>query len=401
MTTAAARSVRVAYLDLANGVSGDMTLACLAHAGRRCGTDVEEAIVSAVATLPLDVTVDFVDDERSGISCLRAEVKTTGERHTASQLRDAIGAARLTPAARSRALRALDELVRAEAVVHDVDPSQVHLHELASADTAADLVGAAAGFDALDVERVACAAVPVPAGWISAGHGVLPVPAPATLEILRGARLLGRDDDEELVTPSGAAILVAHGASYGPLPELVLEAVGVGAGGRVRTASGRPNICRVLIGTTPPAGALPTETCVILEANIDDQTPETLGHAIETLVADGALDAWVEPIVMKKSRPAFKLCVLVSPVDEPALTEAFFRYTTTLGVRRRETTRSVLDREEITVEVEGIDVRVKLGRLDGDVVTVSPEYEDCARVAEATGLSLRAVLERATRLAGA
>jgi uncharacterized protein (TIGR00299 family) protein len=385
---------RVAYLDLANGVSGDMTLACLAHAGRRTGVAVEDAIADAVSSIPLEASVTFVDDERGGITCLRAEVKTTQTRHTANELRAAIEATDIAATAKDRALRALEILVAAEARVHGVDADEVHLHELASADTAADLVGAAVGFEALRIERVAAAAVPVPTGWIRSGHGPLPVPAPATLEILLGARLRGVDMTDELVTPSGAAILVAHEASFGPAPEMVLETVGVGAGSRI---GDRPNVCRVLIGNA----TVISPTCVLLEANIDDQTPESLGYAIERLIAEGALDAWVQPIVMKKSRPAFLFSVLVGHDDEARITESFFRNTTTLGVRRREVERTALDRGSVTVSVEGLDVSVKIGRLDGEVVGVAPEFDDCVRVAEATGLSLKDVFAKATELAEA
>jgi uncharacterized protein (TIGR00299 family) protein len=388
---------RLAYLDLANGVSGDMVLAALAHAGRRSGTSVDNAIIDAVASLSLDVTVSFVDDERGGMSCLRADVKEDGSRYTARQLRDALTAADVSESVRARALRAMELLVAAEGSVHGVDPDEVHLHELASADTAADLLGAAAGFDALRIDRVAAAPVPVPSGWIRSGHGPLPLPAPATLEILRGASLRGVDGEEELVTPSGAAILVAHDATFGPLPELVLSTVGIGAGSRIGE---RPNICRVLIGEEVALEAN-VERCVILEANIDDQTPEAMGYAIDTLIAEGALDAWVTPIVMKKSRPAFQLCVLMHPSDEPSLTEAFFRLTTTLGIRRRETTREILDRTDITVDIEGHPIRVKVARHRGAVVNVAPEFDDCATMADLTGLPLEAVFDRATELARA
>ncbi len=386
---------RTGYVDLASGVSGDMLLACLTHVGRRLGEPVEDAIVDAVGSLGLDTHVTFLDEERSGMRCLRADVKTGPERYTASELRTTLGRADVDDAVRERATAALDLLVAAEASVHGVDPEDVHLHELASADTAADLIGAAAGFAAMGIERVAAAPVPVPSGWITSGHGKLPLPAPATLEIFGGVALRGVDATTELVTPSGAAILVAHGATFGPLPELVLEAVGIGTGSRASDDAGRPNICRLLVGeaVAPPANV---ERCVVLEANIDDQTPESMGHAIDTLVAAGALDAWVTPIVMKKTRPAFKLSVLVSPDDEPRIGEVFFRSTTTLGIRRLETTRVVLEREIMHVDVDGVDVRVKIARSHGEVVNVAPEADDCAAVADVTGQGFAEIAERAT-----
>jgi uncharacterized protein (TIGR00299 family) protein len=385
---------RVAYFDLANGISGDMALAALAHAGRRIGTDVESAIADAVASIPLSCTVTFVDDERRGLACLRAEVKTDGRRHQPAALRDAIGSAAVSEPVRMRALAALEALVGAEALVHGSAPEDVHLHELASADTAADLVGAAVALEALGVTSVAAAPVPVPSGWITGEHGALPLPAPVVLELLRGARLRGVDATSELVTPSGAAILRAHDAAFGMLPELVLDAVGIGGGMR---DTERPNVCRVLVGVgaeAPTAARL--QTCVVLEANIDDQTPEAIGHALELLIERGALDAWVTPIVMKKSRPAFAVSVLVHPDDEERIANEIFRHTTTIGLRRRTVVRRVLDRELLTVVVSGKDVRVKIARLEGDVVNIAPEFDDCAEVARATASTLEDVLREAS-----
>ncbi len=390
---------RLAYFDLANGISGDMALAALVHAGRRIGVDVEGAITDAIATIPLSCSVTFLDDERGGLACVRAEVKTDGAKHQAGALRDAIASAEVSDGARARALCALDALVGAEARVHGSAPEDVHLHELASADTAADLVGAAVGIEALGVASVAAAPVPVPSGWISGEHGVLPLPAPVVLELLRGARLRGVDATSELVTPSGAAILMTHHATFGLLPEMVLEAVGIGGGTR---QSERPNVCRVLIGQATTLGSSArTETCVVLEANIDDQTPESLGHALEKLLALGALDAWVTPVVMKKSRPAFAVSVLAHLNDEERIACEIFRHTTTIGLRRRTVVRRVLDREIVTISISGHDVRVKIARLEGAVVNVAPEFDDCAAVSRATGMTLDDVLVHASAAARA
>lgn len=371
---------RVAYFDLANGISGDMILAALAHAGRKLGIDVEGSIVRTIDSLDLDCTVTFVDDERGGIACVRAEVKTAPERYSAKRLRAAIEGADLTARPRDNALRSIDSLVNAESAVHGTDPEGVHLHELASSDTAADIAGAASGLDALGVTAVHAAPVPAPNGSIETQHGTLPLPGPATLELLAGAPLRGVDSSDELVTPTGAAILVGHGATFGPLPEFTFEVAGVGGGQR---SSAVPNISRVLIGQRPAQPNL--ESCVLLETNIDDQSPEAIGHAVEQLVDAGALDAWVMPIVMKRSRPAFLLSVLVKHEDEPRITEVVFRETSTLGIRRRDTTRWVLDREMITVDVGGRRIRVKVGRLGSEIVNVAPEFSDCVAAAVVTG----------------
>jgi uncharacterized protein (TIGR00299 family) protein len=247
----------------------------------------------------------------------------------------------------------------------------------------------------LDVTTVAAAPVPVPIGHIDSEHGRLPLPAPVTLELLAGASIRGVDATTELVTPTGAAILVAHDAHFGPVPQITLEATGVGGGTRDTQA---PNICRVLVGT--PAGSVANiDTVVLLETNIDDQTPESLGHAVETIIRTGALDAWITPILMKKTRPAFLLSVLVRPADEPRIVEGMFRHTTTLGVRRRETTRWSLDRSELYVRIDEQDVRVKVATLGDEIVNVAPEFGDCVDAADRSGRSVDDVYEQAKALA--
>lgn len=303
-------------------------------------------------------------------------------------LREALS--RLGDPVRTRALLGLDLLVAAEAAVHGCDPSEVHLHELGTADTAADLAGAAVALHSLGISQVSAAPVPLGTGWAQTDHGPIPLPGPVVLHLLRGAVVDGVPAGSETVTPTGVAILVAHDASFGPMPTMQILATGTGAGSQELD---HPNVCRVLVGEPVPGGSL--ETVVLLEANVDDQTPEALGHAIRALLDDGALDAWCTPIVMKGSRPAVAVSVLVRAPDEPRVVRTLFRATSTLGVRRRETDRWVLPREVVTVEVMGRRVRVKLGLLDGQVVTVSPEYADCAQVAQELGLPLDDVYAQA------
>jgi pyridinium-3,5-bisthiocarboxylic acid mononucleotide nickel chelatase len=384
---------RIAYVDLASGASGDMLLAALADAG------AADAIATAVDTIPLDCSVSFQTGRRGPLRCTLADVRTDGARHTVAELRSAIAKAGAGDAPTGAALRGLDALVDAEAAVHGIEPSEVVLHELGSSDTAADLLGAAVGFAALGVREVHAAPVPVARGWTGSDHGPIPLPAPATLQLLRGAPLQGVDSDVELVTPTACAILVGHHATFGIAPPMVLEDLGTGGGAR---DTERPNVCRVLIGSPQSTGGLALETNVLLECNIDDQSPEALGWAMDALLRAGALDVWCAPIVMKKSRPAFQLSVLASPADEHRILEVLFRETTTLGTRRREVSKWVLPREELHVPVRGTNVRVKVGRLHGEVVNIAPEFDDCATVAERSGASLKEIYaeasERARRL---
>ncbi len=388
--------MRLAYFDLASGASGDMILAALADAGRGLGIDVEGAITDAVLSLGMGSTVTFVDDERGGLACVRAEVKTDDVVHRPARLREAIESADVDPLVRRKALDALDSLVGAEAIVHGRAPDEVHLHELGTADTPADLIGASAALHTLGVAEVFAAPVPAPSGWVDSAHGRLPLPAPVTLELLKGATLRGVDATTELVTPTGAAILVAHGAVFGPLPEMHLYATGVG-GGTQDTEN--PNICRVLIGSRARHPGPRLDTCVLLETNIDDQTPQSLGHAVEAIISAGALDAWVTPILMKKTRPAFLLSVLVSPSDESKIVESVFRNTTTLGIRRRETTRWSLDRSETIVRLHGLDVRVKVARFGNDIVNIAPEFRDCVAVSDRLGIPVKDIYAQAAALA--
>lgn len=383
---------RLVWFDLASGAGGDMLIAALVHAARREGLDVTTPVRAAVEGLGLGCSIDFRDVD-AGSLAIHADVTTDGASFSPAQMKDALERTRASGRAKSRALAVVDLLVGAEARVHGVNPADVHLHELGSADTAADAIGTAVALDEMGISEVAAAPVPMPSGWIRTDHGPLPLPAPATLEILRGAPVVGTSATTELVTPTAAAVLVAHDCSFGPLPAITLHAVGAGAGSTQREV---PNICRAFVGERIAASdAVAVETVVTLETNIDDQTPEALGYAIERLIGAGALDAWVTPITMKKSRPAFLLSVLVHAADEAAILDVIFRETTTLGVRRRETTRWVAEREVIVVDVAGEHVRVKVRRLRGEVVGASPEFDDCVRVAQASGAAMRDVYDAA------
>jgi uncharacterized protein (TIGR00299 family) protein len=386
-------SARTVYFDLASGAGGDMLIAALVHAGRSSGHDIARDVSAVISELGLGCAITFADVRTGGLASLHANVSTDGASFTPIQLRDAMARTGAGERATARACAVIDLLVEAEAKVHGVDAADVRLHELGSADTAADAIGAAVALERLGVESVTAALVPMPRGWISSDHGPLPIPAPATVEVLKGARVVGVDAGAELVTPTAAAILVAHGCVFGTMPAISLDAVGTGAGTARRAV---PNLCRAFIGPPVAAGDVATEPVVQLDANIDDQTPEGVAHSVDRMLAAGALDAWITPIVMKKSRPAFQLSVLMHPADEAAIVDVVFRETTTLGIRRRETTRWVADREEIVVQVAGQCVGVKVARLRGELVGTSPEFDDCVRAAEVTGVPLKDIYVEAT-----
>jgi uncharacterized protein (TIGR00299 family) protein len=284
----------------------------------------------------------------------------------------------------------LDRLIAAEASVHGVALEEVVLHELGGDDTLIDVCGVVALLDALGVDTLACAPLPLGTGPGSVGsaHGQLPIAAPATVTLLAGLPVVGVETSAELVTPTAAAILATLVDAWGAAPAMTLDATGTGAGSR--ELADRPNVCRVMLGTV--AAATPrTDTVVQLEANVDDMVPELVPDVLAACMAAGALDAWAEPIHMKKGRPGLLLGVLARPEDQQHLAATLLRHATTLGVRVRPVTRYVADRALREVLIDGHVVRVKLGMLDGEVVNVAPEHDDCAAVAARTGRPVKQI----------
>ena len=280
----------------------------------------------------------------------------------------------------------------AEGAVHGIDPERVHFHEVGAVDAIGEVCGVALALEALGIERVVCSPLPVGRGFVEAAHGRLPLPAPATLELLRGAPLVGVELGVELVTPTGAALVAALAEAFGPLPAMTLESVGYGAG--TRELPDRPNVVRVLVGVAAPAPAGAGRVSLI-EANLDDLLPELAPDAAAACFAAGALDVWTSPAQMKRGRPGFVLSALARPGEERAVARAMLRETSTLGVRIARLDRVELERESRTVEVAGEPVRVKVGRLEGRVVNLAPEHADCERAARITGAPVKTVWARA------
>jgi len=370
----------IAYLDCVGGLAGDMLLAALLDAGAP-----EEALREVPGRLGLDgVSIHVERVERHGISALHVDVaseRPAGERSWPS-LRDQVAAA----AVPERALRVLERLAEAEADVHGIPVEEVHFHELGAVDTLVDVVGAVTLLDELRVERVVCSPLPAGRGVVRTEHGVLPLPAPATTALLAGAPLFGVDLEAELVTPTGAALASTLADGWGPLPPMTLERVGYGAG--TADWAERANLVRVLLGRDVEAGETDV---VLLETNLDDLVPELVPDAVERCFAAGALDVWTAPVGMKKGRPGVVLSALARPAAEAAVARAILEETTALGVRVARLRRYELEREERSVALDGRVVRVKLGRLDGRIVNVAPEHDDCLAVARATGASVKSV----------
>ena len=376
--------MKTIFFDCFSGASGDMIIAALIDAGAS-----ERAITDAVRTLPIDVW-DLSTEERvkggirAAVLFTACDVSPVARDH--KDIVSMLERTELPARVRERSLDAFRILAEAEARVHGVPVDAVHFHEVGSEDAIIDIVGACAALEDLGPERVVVSSIATGRGYTESMHGTIPLPAPAVVEILTGAELYERGD-RELITPTGAALLASWADSFGPMPRMTLSTVGYGAG----TADLEwPNVLRVIVGESE--GATRSEiTTEFLETNIDDMSPELLPYVIERVLEAGALDAWTTPVHMKKGRIGAVLSVLIERGDSQAILDVLFRETTTFGVRISSVDREILDRKEIEVTVAGQHVRIKVGYRNGNMVSASPEYEDAAAVARATGMPLKDV----------
>ena len=390
--------MRIAYLDCASGISGDMLLGALIDAG--VGLDAMRRAIDSLELPGCRLTVDEV--RRGGFRAARATVHVEAEqtaRHLADILR-ILGRANLTDTQKKHAETVFHRLAEAEAAVHGIDVEQVHFHELGAVDTIVDVVGAVVGFDLLGVERIVASPIPTGSGTVRISHGTVSVPAPATAELLRGVPLAESSVKAELTTPTGAAVVTTLAHAFGPMPAMTLETIGRGAGGR--DLAEQPNLLRLLVGKTPHAtgaAAWPIEADEVwlLETNLDNATGEEIGYCIDRLWHAGALDVWTTSIQMKKNRPGVMLSVLGRLADAAALEAILFRETPTLGVRRRAVGRHVLQRKACEVVTPWGAVAGKLRRLPDGTEQFSPEYESCRATAERAGVALHEVHEAARR----
>jgi uncharacterized protein (TIGR00299 family) protein len=360
-----------------------MLVGALADAGAD-----QEAIAAAVASMNAGATVSFEKVKRAGIGATKYHVhagEQKSHRHLSHIVR-MIEGAELSPRARENAIAVFRRLGEAEASVHQVAIEKVHFHEVGAADSIADIVGACVAFDSLAVEKIVCSPVNVGSGTVNTEHGVLPVPAPATARLLEGAPAYARGPEMELTTPTGAAVAATLASAFGPMPAMKIARSGFGAG--TRDFAGQPNVLRVLLGE--PTGATEALSVSVIEANIDDLSPQILAYAAERLMDAGALDVSIEAITMKKGRPGHLLRVIAQPRDCERLSQILFAETTTLGVRTYTAERIVQERGVTTVETRWGSVRVKAS-TEG----FAPEYEDCRRLAQAAGVALKTVIAEA------
>src|SRR6202158_6125859 len=432
--------MRIAYLDCFSGISGDMFLGALVDAGVS-----PKLLEDTVAALDIGARIEISRVLRAGISATKVDVYAhgekdlprevfleqrehahehehphvwwrgsapprTGQRPVPTQehhvhgrglkeIRAIIEKASIRNTAKATAIRIFEALGEAEAEIHNTSIEQVHFHEVGAVDALVDIVCAAVGAESLAVEEWVCSPLNVGGGTVKCAHGTLPVPGPATLKLLQDAPVYSSGPQVELVTPTGAAIVKMLSARFASFPAMKIEKAGYGAG--TRDFPDHPNLLRLTIGEAVPSDEASTsrntsnERITVLEANLDDLSPQLLAYAMERLLAEGALDVFSVPVQMKKSRPGAMLTVLAKMEDANRLTKTIFAETTTLGVRRREEQRQTLARRWETVDTTWGPVRIKIANMNGSVSNYAPEYEDCRTLAEAQHVPLRTVMQEA------
>jgi pyridinium-3,5-bisthiocarboxylic acid mononucleotide nickel chelatase len=434
--------VKIAYLDCFSGISGDMFLGALVDAGVPL-----DILQDAVSSLDLGAKLELRRVDRSGIDSAKVDVLTpegelvevahgavagghehsdardhehsrshdhdhphdhphehshaAGEPHvhgrSLSRIEEIISGSTLDDGVKTIALKAFRLLGHAEAKIHNVAVETIHFHEVGAVDAIADIVGVSAGCHWLGVERWICSPINVGGGHVHCAHGKFPVPAPATLELLRDLPVYSSGLKKELVTPTGAALLRALNVTSSNFPAMSMSATGYGAGSK--DIAGQPNVLRLVVGDATVAGVQTNDAAKnrvgIIETTIDDATPELLSYVADCLLAAGASDVYRTPVQMKKGRAGMQLTVLCSPAKAEALQKLIFLETTTLGLRYREEEKKSLARKIVPVETEWGAISIKIGLLNGEVVNYAPEYEDCRVVAEKHGVPLKQVMQAA------
>jgi uncharacterized protein (TIGR00299 family) protein len=429
--------MRIAYLDCFSGISGDMFLGALVDAGVS-----PKLLEDTVTALDIGARLEVSRVTRGGIAATKVDVYADGEKdlprevfwqqrghdhagghshghghdhsdgdshedhlhdrehgRSLTEIRGIIQKADISGAAKATAIGIFEALGNAEAEIHNTSVLRVHFHEVGAVDAMVDIVCAAVGAESLTIEEWVCSPLNVGGGSVKCAHGTLPVPAPATLRLLRDAPVYSSGPQVELVTPTGAAIVKTLSHRFAPFPWMKVEKAGYGAG--TREFPDHPNLLRLTIGeaaTADGANTAPSasnERITVLEANLDDLSPQVLAYAMERLLAEGALDVFSVPVQMKKSRPGALLTVLAKIEDANRLANTIFAETTTLGVRRREEQRQTLSRRWETVDTTWGPVRIKIANLNGSVSNYAPEYEDCRALAEARQVPLRTVMQEA------
>jgi len=386
--------MRLAYFHCASGISGDMCLGALVDAGAPLNSLRRELNKLGIK----GYTLSLSETMRTGLRASRVSVNIGKGSTSAKKLKDVraiINNSSLSPAIKKKGLAVFQRLFEAEALVHGTTPGRAHLHELGAVDAMVDIMGAIICLDLLGVEQIACSSINLGSGTVETSHGILSVPTPATAELLKGIPVYP-DGEGELATPTGAALMTTLAHSFGPMPAMSMEAIGTGAGGR--DTPERSNVLRVFLGEsalTEHGGGKVT----VMEANIDDMSPELYGYVMERLFEAGALDVWTTPVSMKKNRPAAMLSAMCAEQDAPALMEIILSETTTLGLRHYSAGRVTLERSTRKAKTPYGEITIKDAFMGGRLIKSSPEYEDACLLARKHKVPLRDVMDAARLIA--
>ncbi len=382
--------MKTLYFDCFAGASGNMILAALIAAGVDSKLLTNE--LQKLGIPDFDLKLETVD--RSGISAKHLDVVVPDEkahRHL-HHIESIISGSDLSETVKERSVLIFRRLAEAEAAVHGIQVEKVHFHEVGALDAVIDIVGSCIGFEMLGIEQFVCSRIHVGSGFVEMEHGKFPVPPPAVADLLREIPIYSTEIIGELITPTGAAIISTLSSSYGSLPKMELEQTAYGAG--TRTYDKFPNVLRIMIGrTTEQHVGAANERLSLLETNIDDMSPQFIGHTMEKAFEAGALDCWFTPIQMKKNRPATMISVLVNAADEQRMLDLLYAETTTLGVRIQRIERNAVERSFRTVTTEYGDISVKVAGAGGSTGNIQPEFEDLKAAAAAHGVPLKVVAD--------
>jgi len=399
----------ILYLDCFSGISGDMTIGALIDAGLDFSFLLKELEKLGLTGYRLKCREAMA----GAISATKFDVEITEEQKSRSHkdIKKIISESKLSDKVKKTSLDIFKCVAAAEAKIHNRSIEEVHFHEVGAIDSIIDIVGTAIGTEYLKIDKIYCSHIPLGSGSIDSSHGKLPIPAPATLEILKGVPVYQGDFDFEVTTPTGAAIVKTLAVGFGKIPDIEIKNTGYGAGTKNvmvdhkhhHHSYGLPNVLRVVLGREVKAATgnsnnrdnfldkiFHTGDTIMLSTNIDDSTPEIMGYVIEKLnTSKGVLDAWLQNIYMKKNRPAFKLNIICTIKEENNIAEMIFKETSTLGIRRETVNRYCLDREKQLLKLPYGEIEIKVAKLDGDIVNSSPEYESCKKLAKKTGKPLK------------
>lgn len=378
--------MKIAYFDCIAGASGDMMLGALIDAGLP-----QQKLVEKLSALHLnDFELKFLKVKKNAFAATKVDVivkEDVPERHL-HHIKKIVEESDVSPKIKDQSIKIFQRLCEVEAGIHDSTVEKVHLHELGGVDTIVDVIGVLSGLEALGIDKVYASPLPMGRGFIKGAHGQIPLPAPATIALLKGVPITGSEIDAELVTPTGAVLLTSLSEKFGPIPAMTMDSLGYGAGGRDLPIA---NILRVLIGEQDNPNETITENLIVLETNIDDQNPEIYDYVMAKLFDAGALDVFLIPIQMKKNRPATMIQVLCPPNKSHQLERILFTETSTLGIRKQMISRSCLPRKFQTVKTKFGEVQIKIASLGNGQIKLTPEYEDCKKLARLHQVPLKEV----------